>query len=375
MDGREQKIYKLLQDDESRKLFAAMKRLAETNDRTAHMTDFGFSREAHELVDRLKREKYYIYGAGTTSKKLLTVLDYFDALKNCKGIWDSNDRLWGKKLSSGEMPVSLPYYAAGRQIQAEGRQILISRPPKSGARGDGLVLMGVSPLFGPFSEILNFAKGIGVAEEKIICPYFLLLAKDKQYFDDEIILSKLGNDEVFVDAGCLDFSTGQEFLRYCPNARKIYAFEPDEKQFEICRRKIAESGFRNATLQRAALWDCRATLTFSEGGQGNIGGGMVGDTAGDMITGIRAVAFDDAVDRSDKVTFVKMDIEGAEMNALRGMAKTIARDRPKLAICIYHRPLDYIDIPEYMHSLVPECKFYIRNYHIGMTETILYCVL
>lgn len=71
-----------------------------------------------------------------------------------------------------------------------------------------------------------------------------------------------------------------------------------------------------------------------------------------------------------------MDIENAELNALKGAVQTILRDKPKLAICIYHSNDDMLDIPEYIHSLVPEYKFYVRQHHIlPWLETVLYAVL
>ena len=74
----------------------------------------------------------------------------------------------------------------------------------------------------------------------------------------------------------------------------------------------------------------------------------------------------------DKVTFIKMDIEGAELNALKGACKTILKNRPRLAICIYHKPEDICEIPEYLLSLVPEYRFWIRHYSSNEWETVLY---
>lgn len=373
MNSNEIEVYGLLADNESRKLFVAMKQLAETNDRTAYMKYFPFSQEAYELAEKLKTEPYYIYGAGTAGKKLLTVLEYFGVLDNCRGIMDKNENLWGKTMMPGEMPVSLPYYPDKQINKQTNRQIPILSPEISMDSGS-LVLLGVSPLFGPYVEILNYLRSIGVSEDQIISPYYLFLAKDKQYFADDIILSKLGEDEIFVDVGCLDFSSSKEFLSYCLQAKKIYAFEPDRKQFEVCKNNMEGAGFSKVILNQLALWDSTTILKFDEGGQGNMGGGIVSEQLSSAEAGIQAVRFDDIVDTSDKITFIKMDIEGAEMNALRGMEKTIKRDKPKLAICIYHRPYDYVDIPTYIYSLRPDYRMYIRNYHINLAETILYCV-
>ena len=77
----------------------------------------------------------------------------------------------------------------------------------------------------------------------------------------------------------------------------------------------------------------------------------------------------------DEITFVKMDIEGAEMDALQGMEKMIQRNKPKLAICIYHKFEDLWEIPNYIKSLVPEYSFLIRHHNYDHTETVLYAYI
>ena len=84
---------------------------------------------------------------------------------------------------------------------------------------------------------------------------------------------------------------------------------------------------------------------------------------------------DEAVDPNNRVTFIKMDIEGSELEALKGAQQTIQRDRPKLAICIYHKPEDMTDIPLYIKSLVPEYRLYVRHHSNRCSETVLYAVM
>lgn len=86
---------------------------------------------------------------------------------------------------------------------------------------------------------------------------------------------------------------------------------------------------------------------------------------------IRAVALDD-IEEVQKVGFIKMDIEGAELDALHGAERTIRRDRPFLAVCVYHREGDMLAIMDYLHQLVPEYRFWLRHYGPLYYETVLY---
>ena len=74
------------------------------------------------------------------------------------------------------------------------------------------------------------------------------------------------------------------------------------------------------------------------------------------------------------MTFIKMDIEGAELEALKGSREIIQRYRPRLAISAYHKKEDLVELPLYIKELVPEYKLYIRHYSNAGVETVLYAV-
>jgi hypothetical protein len=67
-----------------------------------------------------------------------------------------------------------------------------------------------------------------------------------------------------------------------------------------------------------------------------------------------------------------MDIEGAELNALKGARRIIEEQTPKLAICVYHKPKDIWEIPQLILDICPRYKFYLRHYSFSPTETVLY---
>lgn len=69
-----------------------------------------------------------------------------------------------------------------------------------------------------------------------------------------------------------------------------------------------------------------------------------------------------------------MDIEGVELEALKGCKNTIMHDRPKLAISVYHRPEDIIEIPMYIKTLLPDYNLYMRHYSFYDGETVLYAL-
>jgi FkbM family methyltransferase len=89
---------------------------------------------------------------------------------------------------------------------------------------------------------------------------------------------------------------------------------------------------------------------------------------------IRTVSIDHLLERGDlnRVDFIKMDIEGAELPALQGAEATLRRFRPKLAISVYHRLSDFWQIAQYLDSLGLGYKLHLRHFTIHVEETVLF---
>lgn len=189
-----------------------------------------------------------------------------------------------------------------------------------------------------------------------------------QYFNPSFL--EFGNNEVFVDVGCLNLGSSLKMKAHCKQLKKVYAFEPDQESYAHCLERKKETNFNEAVILPYGAWSEETTLSFQGGCQGSSG---VCD-GGSETYKINVVPIDSVLDSDDKVTFIKMDIEGSELEALKGAKGTILRDKPKLAICIYHKPEDMTEIPLYIKGLVPEYKLYVRHHSSGPDETVLYAI-
>lgn len=190
--------------------------------------------------------------------------------------------------------------------------------------------------------------------------------EENQYFPLNDIF-EMGEEEVFVDAGAFDGDTVQQFIELTNGRfKKIYAFEPDKSNYKkILNRQYGEK----VKIFNGGLYDVTTEIAFL----GDKGGSSKIEMGGNETISI--YQFDSIDEVDEKVTFIKMDIEGSERKALEGMKKTICRDKPKLAICIYHKYEDLWEIPLYIKELVPEYKIFIRNYTTYLDEIVLYAVV
>lgn len=177
----------------------------------------------------------------------------------------------------------------------------------------------------------------------------------------------LTDDEYIVDLGAYDGDTIREFTEYTGgNYSRITAFEPDEKNFrKLCQRT---ENFDNIKRYNLGAWDKEETLYFEKKGGRNSR-----KSEGSDIKSV-PVSFN-SVDNivKEKVTLLKMDIEGAESKALDGAADTIKKYKPKLYVCAYHRNEDFFDLIFKIHNLNPGYKIYLRHHpYIPAWETNIY---
>lgn len=216
-------------------------------------------------------------------------------------------------------------------------------------------------------EIRGQLQEAGVPQERIL-PSITRYAinTEQEYFD---FLEKMPPGGAFVDGGCYDMWTSIRFTQLCGDGySKIIAFEPDPKNYALCKEKIAAHRLERVQLIPAGMWSEATTLHFRAEGQAT---SSICD-GGELC--VPVVSLDEIV-QDERVSMIKMDIEGSELEALQGSCRTIRRDKPMCAICIYHKPGDVLTISHYLKQLVPEYRFAIRHHTFENADTILYAFL
>lgn len=181
-----------------------------------------------------------------------------------------------------------------------------------------------------------------------------------QYFEDFMQYSQ----ETFVDAGGFDGDTTETFCRRYPDYKSVFLFEPSPKNIEAAKVRLAD--WKQIQFIKLGLSDQSGTLSF------NADGGSASAVSSAGSETIEVVTLDEAV--RDPVSFIKMDLEGWELKALAGSANHILRDKPKLAISVYHAAADFHRIPEFILSLNNRYRIYLRHYTQGWSETVMFFV-
>lgn len=186
-----------------------------------------------------------------------------------------------------------------------------------------------------------------------------------QYFDPEIIT--LCCDEVFVDGGMYVGDTAEQFFK-CVNGKytHYYGFEPDTENSHIAKKNLQEK--RNITIIEKGLWSNETKLCFS----GSLESSSKLDDSGNNV--VEVTSLDTYFNDKILPTFIKMDIEGAELEALKGSRNLIIGNKPKLAICAYHKPEDLYTLPELIKTYCDDYKFFLRHYTDSIYETVLYAI-
>lgn len=188
----------------------------------------------------------------------------------------------------------------------------------------------------------------------------------EQYFPRDINLKK--GYSRFINCGAYNGDTVMGLNTLHGKVDAIACFEPDPENFELLTRYLCAE--HNKIAQSVMAFPCgvfshETQLRFACGDKIN---SVISDK-GESI--IQCVALDHVIPGFNP-TFISMDVEGVECEALKGAETLIKESKPDLAICVYHAPNHIWDIPLYLESLRLGYKFYLRNYTSFIAETVLY---
>jgi FkbM family methyltransferase len=189
------------------------------------------------------------------------------------------------------------------------------------------------------------------------------------YFPGDLF--KFSNNECFVDCGAFDGDTLQAFiLRNNDQFSSIVAFEPDPENYNKLTNYVislpVELG-QKIKLQKSALGSSQGIARFDA--MGSVSSSITSTGSIEVVL----QRLDDCL--KDMIpTYIKMDIEGAEIDALKGGAQVIKEHHPKLAVCVYHTQDHIWEIPLEMNNLNPHHRLYLRRYDDEFGDVVCYSV-
>ena len=317
---------------------------------------------------------------------------------------DNNSRLWGTRIE--DIPVLAPEEAASRYRDSAAFVVTIynSTPAREQLRKLGCSRVVPYPMlfwkhwrFMPREDRLELPHRILEHTDDILAGYELL-ADDasREEFRAQIRwrclldygclprprdpreiyftpgLFRLSDDEVLVDCGAFDGDSVRDFLtRTGGRFRHIYALEPDAANIDALERycsSLAPEIAGRITILPYAVGATNGTVRFcAEGFQGS----RIAE-AGSVEIPCRTL--DTALPENVCPTLIKMDIEGAEPQAIPGAARTISRCRPVMAVCAYHKCDHLWTLPRLLKAAAPDYRIYLRRYAEDCWETIYYGV-
>ena len=188
------------------------------------------------------------------------------------------------------------------------------------------------------------------------------------YFDLDII--PICKNEVFVDLGAYTGDTIEEFIKTYGDEsyKKIYAYEITDDSMHALKENLYS--YPRIIYTKKAVMDFVGNGSIIAHEISTSSNQVLNEEEGDLLI----TTLDE--DIKEKITILKMDIEGSEIHALKGSEKHLIEDHPTLIISIYHGYDDFLRIWKYINSLEIHYKYYLRYYGgpIFPTEIVLYAV-
>lgn len=211
----------------------------------------------------------------------------------------------------------------------------------------------------------------------------LIIYGDNEYILPQMFSEKGPDNEIIIDCGAYTGDTLELFAReFADRVRKIWLFECGTEQLRKLEQRADRMRKSNGQVELVIMpygvSDKEEHVTFMQPSAGVAA--FVADNRpysqrmnyNSEIYDVKTVALDSVIPMDEPVSFIKMDIEGAEYKALLGASGIIKQYKPKLAISIYHSGLDYFRLALLIKKLVPEYKLAVRHHGVKHVDTDLY---
>lgn len=193
------------------------------------------------------------------------------------------------------------------------------------------------------------------------------------YFRRRDIRIQPQQNDVIIDAGGCYGDTALAMSVSAGSGGAVFTFEPIPSQAEVLTKNLKRNPHLASRITHKALAvgaNSGQKLRFT-----SMGGGSRACASGDVE--VETITIDDFVRSQpiDHVDFIKMDIEGAETEALEGARRTISSFKPKLGISVYHSLRDMVFIPQLVRSIEPSYQLYLDHHTVHAEETVLYGIV
>ncbi len=184
--------------------------------------------------------------------------------------------------------------------------------------------------------------------------------------------------ETYVDCGAFDGDSVQQFIRAAKGRfHAIHAFEPDPQNFprlaDWLQRESRYSYAQRITLHQRAVGSASGTIALTSTGDAGACVPLAREAAalpGVPRSMVEIVTLDHTI--TEPISLLKLDVEGHELEILRGALKHLQNDRPRLAICAYHLPGDLVDLPRFVEGLDAGYRIGLRHHSGTRYDTVLY---
>ena len=206
----------------------------------------------------------------------------------------------------------------------------------------------------------------GVKENNIICIAEVTRKIANNIYFEAFLDKKRASKGYFIDAGAYDGCDTLHYMKWINQYNaKAEIFEADKENYRKVKQNLIQN--EKAIILNKGLSDKSEKCHFASGNGEMSNVSEIGREIAELT------ALDEILKNKD-VSYIKMDIEGYEQKAIQGAKNIIKKQKPILAISIYHKREDIWEIPKIILSINSNYKFYIRHYSLGVVDTVLYAV-